>query len=80
MYTVTMASAARRQIGSKWDYAFLRLDGSLMLCYAIVTCIIIYGYLYREFYRRRSQRDRQVKIKIFNLRRDAGDIFHSITL
>jgi len=49
-----------------------------ILCY-----VILYGYLYSaslKAIQRRSQRDRQVKRKVFKLRRDGGDTPCSITL
>src|SRR6218665_1023530 len=54
----------------------------VMLCY-VMLCYVIWlsvKRLSQEAIQRRSQRDRQVKRKVFKLRRDAGDIPCSITL
>src|SRR6218665_701707 len=48
-----------------------------MLCYVIWLFV---KRLSQEAIQRRSQRDRLVKIKVFNLRRDADDIPCNITL
>ena len=47
-----------------------------MLCYMIMCiALLTEGYIQRRF-----QRDRQMKMKVFKLHRDAGDIPCSITL
>src|SRR6218665_1149498 len=48
-----------------------------MLCYMVICSL---KRLSQEAIKRRSQRDRQVKIKVLKLRRDADDIPCSITL
>src|SRR6218665_3219963 len=54
----------------------------VMLCY-VMLCYVIWSFikcLSQETIQRRSQRDRLVKIKVFQLRRDADDIPCNITL
>jgi len=55
----------------------LNAPGHVMLCCVIWLFV---KHLSQEAIQRRSQRDRLVKIKVFNLRRDADDIPCNITL